>query len=335
MLNPFDNDAFSLVEMTRAINLLPTRTNIFQTLGMFPERGVTTRTVVVEEMSGVLSLLPSLPVGAPGTQPKFGKRKVRSFTIPHIPVEFPLSPSDYESVRVFGSGSQVEALMEKMQRQLADIRRKLEATIEYLQAGALKGIILDADGSVLYNLYGEFGITPKTINFELDKDTTNVRNKCREVLRHIDQNLMGDVSTGVTALVSPEFWDALQSHKSVREYFLAAARSMDDTRQRIQDGFFFGGVTFVEYHRTATTVTGTPVRYIEENEGHAFPVGTLETFETLYAPADFIETVNTIGMPFYAKQASRKFERGVDIHAQTNPLPICYRPGVLVKLTAK
>ena len=52
------------------------------------------------------------------------------------------------------------------------------------------------------------------------------------------------------------------------------------------------------------------------------------------APADFNETVNTLGQPLYAKQEPRKFERGTDLHTQSNPLPMCHRPGVLVKLTA-
>ena len=31
----------------------------------------------------------------------------------------------------------------------------------------LKGVILDADGSIIYDLFDEFGITPTTINFDL------------------------------------------------------------------------------------------------------------------------------------------------------------------------
>jgi len=50
------------------------------------------------------------------------------------------------------------------------------------------------------------------------------------------------------------------------------------------------------------------------------------------APADFNETVNTPGLPLYAKLAPRKFERGWDIHTQSNPLPLCRRPEVLVKV---
>ena len=52
-----------------------------------------------------------------------------------------------------------------------------------------------------------------------------------------------------------------------------------------------------------------------------------------FSPADFNETVNTLGQPVYAKQEPRKFERGTDLHTQNNPLPMCHRPGVLVKLS--
>ncbi|MGD7215362.1 major capsid protein, partial [Ralstonia pseudosolanacearum] len=33
-----------------------------------------------------------------------------------------------------------------------------------------------------------------------------------------------------------------------------------------------------------------------------------------------------------AKQEPRQFGRGTDVHTQSNPLPMCLRPGVLVKL---
>ena len=49
-------------------------------------------------------------------------------------------------------------------------------------------------------------------------------------------------------------------------------------------------------------------------------------------PADFVETANTIGLPRYAKQAvDQQFARWVMLHVQSNPLPICTRPRVLIK----
>ena len=44
--------------------------------------------------------------------------------------------------------------------------------------------------------------------------------------------------------------------------------------------------------------------------------------------------MNTMGRPLYSKVVIDKdLQRWVKIHAQSNPLPICMRPAVLVKGT--
>jgi hypothetical protein len=199
--------------------------------------------------------------------------------------------------------------------------------------GALKGKILDADGSVLLDLFSEFDITEKTINFALSTPTTDVKAKCLELVRHIEDNLKGEYMTEIRALVSSEFFDALTSHAKVKE---AYERWQDGAmlRDDMRSGFPFGGVVFEEYRGQATDPEGNVRRFIAANQGHAFPIGTLETFVTYFAPADFNETVNTLGKPLYAKQEPRRFDRGTDLHTQSNPLPMCLRPSVLVKLVA-
>ncbi len=213
------------------------------------------------------------------------------------------------------------------------MRNKHAITLEHLRIGALKGTILDADGSELVNLYDEFEITAKTINFALGTESTNVKKKCLEVKRHIEKSLRGEVMRTIHALVSPEFFDALTGHASVKEAFerWQEGRALRDD---MRDGFTFGGITFEEYNAEAGDVDGNVRRFIAEGEGHAFPMGTLNTFRTYFAPADFNETVNTLGREIYAKQESRKFERGTDLHTQSNPLPLCLRPAVLVKIKA-
>ena len=69
------------------------------------------------------------------------------------------------------------------------------------------------------------------------------------------------------------------------------------------------------------------------SEAQFFPTGTTETYQTCFAPADFIETVDTLGLEVYAKQKTTVFDRGVEIHTQSNPLPMCMRPAVQVKGT--
>ena len=332
MQNPFSNPAFSMANLTAAINLLPNRYGRLESLNLFPVKPVRFRQILIEEKNGVLNLLPTLPVGSPGTVGQRDKRKMRSFVVPHIPHDDVVLPEEVQGLRAFGSESELETVAGVMARHLETMRNKHAITLEHLRMGALKGIILDADGSTLYNLYDEFGIAPKSINFALATDSTNVRQKCVDTLAHIEQNLLGEFMTGVRCLCSQEFFEKLIAHPKVEkayELFQQGAVLRDDVRA----GFTFGGIVFEEYRGQATDGNGATRRFIAAGEAHAFPVGTIDTFGTYVAPADFNETVNTLGQPLYAKQDARKFERGTDLHTKSNPLPMCHRPGVLVKLT--
>ena len=340
ILNPFEQDAFNMVSLTNSINILPNKYGRVGQLGIFPDKGVRTRSIVVEEANGVLNLLPTLPVGAPGTQNKMGKRTVRSFSIPHIPLDDAILPSEYDGVRTFGSENETATLATIMNDHLQAARNKFDITLEHLRMGALKGIILDADGSTLYNLYTEFGISAKTVAFNLGTSSTNIAGKCREVVRHIEDNLQGEVYTSVRCLCSANFFDMLINHEEVKNYYVNHAAALSLVGGDPRKGFAFAGITFEEYRGTATDKDGTTRAFISSTasplmgEGHCYPEGTSQSFNTIYAPADFVETVNTIGIPLYAKQEMGKFGRSVDLHTQSNPLPICYRPGLLVKVTS-
>lgn len=332
MLNPFATDAFNLVSLTNSINIMPNDYGRLRDMNLMPTRGVRTRTILVEEKNGILNLLPTRPVGAPGTQQQRGKRKVRSFVIPHIPADDWIDPSEYSGVRAFGSENQMAALAQIMNDHLEDMRNKHAITLEFLRWGALKGEILDADGSTLYNLFTEFEIAKKTIYFDLATDTTEVQLKCFEVSRHIEDNLKGEVMTHTHAFCSSGFMDALISHPLVRDAYKYHSAAVDQMGGDPRKRFVFGGIVFEEHRGQATDMNGTTRKFIADNKAIAFPVGTRSTFATFFGPADFLETANTLGKELYAKQRPSKFERGVDIHTQSNPLPMCMRPAVIVEL---
>lgn len=332
MLNPFATDAFNMVSLTNSINILPNNYGRLRELNLMPGKGVRTRTIIIEEKNGILNLLPTRPVGAPGTPQQRSKRNVRSFVVPHIPADDWIDPTEYQGVRAFGSENAMATLAQIMNDHLATLRGKHAITLEFLRWGALKGEILDADGSTIYNLFTEFGITKKTIYFDLANADTEVQTKCFTVSRHIEDNLKGEVMSYVHCFCSSSFFDKLITHPSVQEayanYNAAAVIMGGDVRKR----FVHNGITFEEHRGQATDMNGNTRLFIPDGKAIAFPVGTQETFQTFFAPADFIETANTLGLDLYAKQEVSKFGRGVDIHTQSNPLPLCMRPAVLVEL---
>lgn len=336
IINPFDEAGFDLATMTKGLNILPNNYGRIGQLGLFNIEGVTQRTVIFDEENGVLNLLSPQPWGAPAQENRRGGRKQRSFAIPHLPLHDRILPGDFQGVREFDQPDSAKTLNSAMSKTLGSMRNKFAITTEHLEAGALKGIILDADGNTIFNLYTQFGITAKTISFALSTSTTNVTAKCRLVLRHIEDNLKGEVMTGVRCLCGETFFDSLISHDNVEKFFLNHAKALDMAGTGVdpRKGFAFGGVIFEEYRGTATNAAGDAVPFIGASDAHFYPVGTMETFVIYYAPADYIETVNTKGLEHYAKQTMDSRGRWVDVDAQSNPLPLCRRPGLLVKGTA-
>lgn len=331
MQDPFLNSAFSMVEMTAAINVLPNQYGRLNALNLFPVKGVSTRQILVDERNGTLNLIKTASVGAPGQVNRAAGRKARTFSIPHLPLDDFILPADIQGIRAFGSQTGTDVVATKVNEKLQEMKNKHAQTLEWHRFGALKGLILDSDSSVIYDLYAEFGVTQKVIDFALGTAGTDVGSICRSVSRHIETHLFGETSNGTDVQVSPEFFDRLSTHNSVKAAFANWQAAQNRLGGDMRSGFSFGGLNFIEYNASVSDADGNIRRFIEAGEGHAYPTGTVSTFATIVAPADFNETVNTIGQEFYAKSQPRDFGRGMDIHTQSNPLPLCYRPAVLVK----
>ena len=133
MQNPFSNPASSMANLTAALNLLPNRYGRLESLNLFPARLVRFRQILIEEKNGVLNLLPTLPVGSPGTVGQRDKRKMRSFVVPHIPHDDVVLPDEVQGLRAFGSETQLETIAGVMARHLEAMRNKHAITLEHLR----------------------------------------------------------------------------------------------------------------------------------------------------------------------------------------------------------
>ena len=329
LLDIFSDDAFSAISLTERANnpdIVPHVPGRLGELGLFAEVGIRTETVAIERRDNQLQLVQSVPRGAPPKQGREAGRTLTPFLIPHLPYEDHVKASEVQGVRQFGEPSgELEAVQEVVDDRMATMTRDMDATLEHLRMSALNGVILDADGSTIYDLFSEFGLTPPAqVDFELDVDTTDVRGKCSALIRDTEDALGNATYTGMHSFCSASFFDALVDHAQVRE---AYDRWMDGEFLRMRTArrmFAYAGIMFEEYRGK---VGGTD--FVADGEARFFPIGANGVFVTHFAPGDFIETVNTVGLPRYAKQEVAKFGRGVDVLMESNPLPIVTRPEAL------
>lgn len=324
----FEDDAFSVSTLTATINDSPVVPGRIGALGIFDEEGIRTTTVQIEKDGETLALVPAGQRGQPGLVVHGSKRLMIPFNTIHLPERAAINADEIQGIRAFGSETELDAVQTLVNKRVEKMRRQLDATHEFHRIGAIKGLILDADGStVLLDLFDRFGLVQQTLDFELDVGTTELRQKCNDLLDMIEEALVGLTFSGVRILCGKEFWRKLIIHKAIKETYLNTQMA-SSLRGDPREAFEFGSCVFERYRGKVGSLA-----FVGDNDAYAVPEGVAELFITRFAPADYMETVNTNGLPYYAKQERIPFDKGIQLESQSNPIHLCTRPRAIVKLT--
>lgn len=322
------DDLFTLSSLTDAINLLPRAPSLLGASGLFEEKGISTTSVIVECKNGQLSLVPAVSRNDDPTPTKRSNRSRRTFEVPHIPTSGQVLPTELQGLAGFGQEQTVDSQAKVINDRLQEMNDRLEATREYYRVGAISGKILDADGSVLFDLYDEFDVTAKKVVTALATANTDVRGKLMEAKRHAEKKLPGIMIMGWRAYCAEDYLDALVKHSNVEKAYANYQEASDRLGGDVRKGFVYGGVEHIE----CNAAVGDK-RFIPLGKARLVPV-VRGLFKLYNAPANYNETVNTLGKPFYAKSEARKMGKGWDLEAQSNPLAMCTAPEALVELEA-
>ena len=330
-LDVFEGDAFGVSTLTVSINEAPEGQNVPGVVDdLFQEEGITTTAAWIEKDGDSLALVPAAKRGEPGDVTGKSKRTAMPVSTIHLPTTGGINADEIQGIRAFGSETELQSITAKVTTQLMKMRKRIEATSAFHRISAIKGQILDADGStVLLNLFTLFGVTQQTQAMALTTSTTKVKDKFVAAKRKAEDAL-GDsgIITGWRCVCGRNFYDAATGHATVEAAYLnwsmAPEIILSDHRKR---GFKIADVELVEYYGKVGAI-----EFLNTDEAYLIPIVD-ELLITRFAPADYIETVNTMGVPFYAKQELRKFGKGVDLEAQSNPISLCTRPRSIIKLT--
>jgi len=332
LLDVFRDSAFNTMELTAAINRMPFKPSRIGKMGLFETQGVTTVDVAIEEKDRILSLIPTSARGTPPTVGTPEKRTLRTFRCPHIAQNNTVMADEVQGVRVFGSQDELQGAQQVVNDKIEKMRRNHEVTLEYHRLGAIKGIILDADGvAVVHNLFTEFECTPDTVIFDFDAATPPIKESCMTVKRAIEENLGAAVYDHIHCFCNSTFFDDLTNEAGVVAAY-ARWRDGEALRDDKRRGFEYSGIVFEEYPGSVGTTAFIPL-VADDHPGNAFffPVGVPGLFQTYFAPADYIEAANTVGLEMYAKQERMAMDKGIMIETQSNPLCICMLPMTLVR----
>lgn len=339
MLDIFNNDAFSVVRLTDSLRDLKFIPGRIGQMGLFTKRPVDTLSIAIERIGDALNYVPPTPRGSPGQTIQKQRANIRNLTIPHFQRDDAIYADEVQGVRAFGSETALQTIQMKVGDRMQTHSQDLAATEEHARFGAIKGIVVYSDNVTTLNLFNEFGVSQEaTIPFDLAAGSPTMgalRKKFQtEVIRKMADLMEGVPYSGVYAFCGNTFFDNLVTHKEIRETYLNQVGA-DELRQGYLDPtsgsygkFNFAGITFENYRGS---IGGTP--FVADNEVHFFPIGSPGLFTSYYAPADYIETVNTMGRERYAKMYPEPNGKAQNMEVQTNVLSICKRPRALLKGT--
>lgn len=337
MLDIFNQDAFSVTSLTEALRDLKYRPNRLGQLGLFETDSVSTLTVAIERVGDVIQLLKPSPRGTVGEAVDGPKRSLRNIALRHFSRPWSVYADEVQGVRAFGTESQLETVQSLVAKRMAQNLGDFELTEEYTRIGAIGGIVTYADGSTL-NLFTEMGVSqPAVVDFDLDNaapDDGVLRAKCVEVIRKVRKALGGINFDYLHAFVGDAFFDALLKHPEVRETYKgwSDAKILRESYIGPNRGsnpmFEFGGIVFENYGAIDDEGDGALLG-VQTDRARFVPMGVPGLFKTYYGPADYLETVNTMGERLYAKQVRDKWDKQVLGEMQSNPVTICTRPSAL------
>ena len=330
------NNPFNLEDWTQELLVVPNMYGKIQQMGLFDVEGVATQTVTFEEINQSLGLIGDKIRGERNNVSKDYTRKIRSYPVPHFPLDDAIKPGDIQGKSAYGGSGQgiPEQLDMVRARKLERIRRSHAQTLETARMKTLTtGDIYAPNGTVAGNFYTDFGITRKEVDFVLGTGTTEVLLKQEEITAHIQDNAFtGDVITEIVGLASPVFFNKLITQAGVKEAFKFYSSTQEPLRNRVGGNgidreFVYGNIRYIEYRGFAPDGTA----FVPSGDCYFLPLGTQDVFKTFFGPADRFEFTNTMGLEAYVFEQRNTSDTEITIMSESNFINVVRRPAIVAR----
>jgi hypothetical protein len=224
---------------------------------------------------------------------------------------------------------------------IAAVSRDCEVTDAYLMYGELEPAVNRVTGAAepQYDLFNLFGVQPQPLmewpiigaGAAAQDEAAwagQLTGLCNTLGRAMADEVSGGAFLSIFGVCGSVFFDAFSMHPERRAAFIALdSRPIVDAI--LGTRISFRDVTIVEYRGKVGNV-----EFVEPDMAYFFPRGAVDMFVEAYAPADYLETVNTVALPRYSKMEVMDFDKGVELEAQMNVLPLCTTPRALFRARA-
>ncbi len=318
----FNSRLFSLISLTASItdqNYVPQQ---ISDLKLFEEEGIATLDAWIEKDNNILYLLDVKARGASGTPVTTGKRDGYSFRCPHIPQSWGVKADEVNFIREFNTENGQRTLKSVIDKKQFVAKRNLDYTIESHRMLALQGYMVNHNNAQ-ESLFTKFGVSQTHIHMDLATAATSQADKHQQIYDAVEEVLDGVPFTGLACIAGKNYWASYIANADINATYLNTAMAAE-LRKDPRTPRVFGGIETSRYRGTAAVK-------VADDEAIVFPLGVPEMYITRFAPADIIQAIGNVGLPYYSYPMEIT-PKGVSGEAQSNPASLVTRPSAIIRL---
>jgi hypothetical protein len=328
MLIQSPSSPFQLIELVGLINDFKAVPQMITNDGLFTFVPISTRAFEIEKDQRGVLLIANKPVGDRGETYNQQKGTLRTFSCTHLPMNFQITPQELEAARQLGQQG-FKTVTSEIERKLTGVRSFHLATWEHQMIGAVKGAIVDRDGStVISNLFTEFGLTQQVTDFDFTPSSklipqiTNTKQKSQRALGNIN-------AARFRAYCGENWFNQFITHPDVEKaYANWEQKGGQFLATDNRGGFVFAGVEWKVYFGEVGDY-----KFVADDEAYLVPLGVPGMFEMYSGPVNRLSRVNQPPQqPIFLSELALGHDKGFDYETESNPFAMNSRPNAVIKL---
>jgi len=310
-------DFFTREELLVAVQKAPYIPGQLGGLGLFETRGLTSTTLAVEVApDNDVTVATAVPRGTPPAPLNLEKRAVYTFPVSTYNKQIAVLADEVLNVRAMGTRGAAEVVTTRRDEAVAKLRRWVDQQLEHLRVACVNA----PDNAI--------GSRPADQVIAFANNDAGMRSVVYDkIILPMETALGGTPYSGLLAICDDVFWKAFIASKSVSDTYLNWAAAVELRNQVPENGFSYGGVTWMRYRGAGTTD-------ISSGYAKVVPLGVDGMFIQAFAPDDTISSVGAgaMGVPYYLNAWDLDDDKGWRLTVQSHPVMVCTRPEAVLSI---
>jgi hypothetical protein len=336
-----------LIDWTDDINNVDISGGLFSNTGLFSRYTTSQDAIMFEKSDFNTVLLKPTSRTEHNTQKSPAKRSsIHTLAMPYFNTQDYISRKDVQGYVQAGTDMIPETIANVVTDKMVHMRNSEMLTKEYMAFKAVQGVSVAPDGTVLADMFAEFGAAQEVLTWTLSDPNFDVRNAVTELKTKLQKSLRtGGVIRAIEVPVGYEFFNALISHPMVvadyhayafrdRAYYLDGDSTFSE--YGVQNAFTYMGVTFMTidnyYNLPAADGSFTQEEALATDEGFTMIRGVNDLYRQYVGNSNKLADANQQGRDLYMYQWDDPKGNFIELEMEFSTLYFPTQPQVIKKL---